>query len=146
ALDNALVLQSRVMGLYPMFLFALVSSLYFALKTRDTLGAKKLLVLAACGIACGFAAGFQLTGISAPAVVFFVLTIFWLNRTISLYSALFQSAMVAFVGLVVYLIGWKIHFLLLPNPGFGDALYRNTGEFWVDLFELHRHMYRASGS
>jgi dolichyl-phosphate-mannose--protein O-mannosyl transferase len=146
ALDNALVLQSRVMGLYPMFLFALVSSLYFALKSQETEGARKILFLAACGIACGFAAGLQLTGITAPAVVFFVLTVYWLKKAIPLKGLLFQWAMVSFMALAVYLIGWKIHFLLLPNPGFGDAFYRNTGAFWTDLVELHKHMYRFSGS
>src|SRR4030095_16163026 len=96
ALDNAFVLQSRVMGLYPMFLFALVSSLYFVLKAQETAGAKKLLFLAACGIACGFAAGFQFTGITALAVVFFVLTVYWLKKAIPLKGFLFQTAMVSF--------------------------------------------------
>lgn len=146
ALDNALVLQSRVMGLYPMFLFALVSSLYFALKSQETEGAKKILFLAACGIACGFAAGFQFTGIIALAVVFFVLAVYWLKKAIPLKGFLFQTAMVSFIGLGVYLIGWKIHFLLLPNPGSGDEFYRNTGVFWTDLFELHKQMYQYSAS
>ncbi len=146
ALDNALVLQSRVMGLYPMFLLALVSSLYFTLKIQETEGAKKILFLAACGITCGFAAGFQFMGITALAVMFFVPTVYWLKKAVSLKGLLFQTAMVSSMGLAVYLIGWKIHFLLLPNPGVGDAFYRNTGNFWTDVLELHRHMYQASAS
>jgi dolichyl-phosphate-mannose--protein O-mannosyl transferase len=146
ALDNALVLQSRVMGLYPMLLLALVSSLYFSLKIQETEGAKKILFLSACGIACGFAVGFQFMGIIAPAVLFFVLIVYWSKKATPLKEFLFQAATVSFTGLVVYLVGWEIHFLLLPNPGFGDAFYRNSGNFWTDLFELHRQMYRASAS
>jgi dolichyl-phosphate-mannose--protein O-mannosyl transferase len=78
--------------------------------------------------------------------VCFVLTVYWLKKAIPLKGFLFHTAMVSFIGLAVYLIGWKIHFLLLPNPGFGDAFYRNTGDFWTDVFELHRQMYRYSAS
>jgi len=146
ALDNALVLQSRVMGLYPMLLLALASSLYFSLKVQETEGAKKILFLSACGIACGFAVGFQFMGILAPAVLFFVLIVYWSKKATPLKEFLFQAATVSFTALAVYLVGWEIHFLLLPNPGFGDAFYRNSGNFWTDLFELHREMYRASAS
>ena len=146
ALDNALVLQSRVMGLYPMLLLALASSLYFSLKIQETEGAKQILFLSACGIACGFAVGFQFMGITAPAVFFFALIVHWSKNATPFKEFLFQAATVSFTGLAVYLAGWGIHFLLLPNPGPGDAFYRNSGSFWTDLIELHRQMYRASAS
>lgn len=133
ALDNALILQSRVMGLYPMLLLALVASYYFALKIKQN---RSVLSLLFCGVACGLAAGFQFTGVTAIAVVFVILG----------WKAFKELGIISFVAVVIYLVGWKIHFLLLPNPGFGDAFYHNTGNFWVDLRELHVKMYNASAT
>lgn len=134
ALDNALILQSRVMGLYPMLLLALVSSFYFALKVKED--SSNMAALLFCGIACGLAAGFQFTGITALALAFVILG----------WKAYKQLGMITAVAVAVYMIGWKIHFVLLPHSGFGDAFYKNTGDFFADLIELHHKMYNASAT
>src|SRR4030095_5580109 len=91
-------------------------------------------------------AGFQFIGITALAVFFFVLIVYWSKKATPLKEFLFQAATVSLTGLAVYLVGWKIHFLLLPNPGFGDAFYRNSGRFLPLLSERHRQMSRAKAS
>ncbi len=145
SLDNALVLQSRVMGLYPMLLLALVSSLLFVLLSLDS-EKKRWLWLTCAGIASGFAAGFQFTGIAALFIVFLVLGARKFKKKIEWKDFFAQISFLSFVAAIIYLAGWWIHFSLLPSPGVGDAFYRNTGNFVVDLFEIHYKMYRASAT
>jgi dolichyl-phosphate-mannose-protein mannosyltransferase len=144
--DNALLLQSRIMGLYPMLLLTLLSSLLCYLSQLRSEGKRRLAWEIGCGLSCGFAMGLQFTGILALAVVgvgeclrCFSKKSSWKN------SALFLTRVTA-LSLVVYLIGWYVHFSLLPLQGPGDAFYPNSGYFWTDLWKLHGHMYRASAT
>lgn len=43
-----------------------------------------------------------------------------------------------------YYVPWMLHFKLLTLPGFGDAFYKVTNDFFTDFVRLHQEMVRAS--
>jgi dolichyl-phosphate-mannose-protein mannosyltransferase len=47
---------------------------------------------------------------------------------------------------VVYFAGWVLHWVLLPNPGPGDAFYPTTGKIVDDLIAAQRTMLSANVS
>jgi dolichyl-phosphate-mannose--protein O-mannosyl transferase len=135
ALDTGFVVRARMMGRYSFLLAALLAAMYCALKARDTVGAKKMLLLIACGLSLGLAVGSQWVGLAGVVVVVVILRGAWR-----------ETALVAICAMAAYLVIWKLHFVLLPNVGFGDLYVRHTGAFWADLIGMHTAMYRANAS
>lgn len=147
ALDNAFTLQTRVIALDGILLLATFGSLslfLWALRRPPGRARHGLLLLA--GACAGMAVGSKFTGLVALALPFlYAVTV--LARQFS-WRALAQWSLAALVFLVgalaVYLAGWWLHFILLTQPGDGDAWGLPTGHFLHDLITLHQTMLSAN--
>jgi dolichyl-phosphate-mannose--protein O-mannosyl transferase len=143
ALDNALLLQTRIIALDGILLlatFGSLSALLAALAAASRVRASAFALLA--GGLAGLAAGTKFTGLAALPVVGACLLAplvprpSWagLRRVTSL--AVWVLAGVV----VVYVSGWVFHFALLTEPGLGYAWAVPTGDFLFDTVRIHRLM------
>lgn len=144
AFDNALILQSRVLMLYaPLIFFQLTTLVFMLLAFRDK---NFFLWMALSGFAGGLALGTQFTGLTASAVAGIVFLVMVRRHGFDLKKA--GLGALAFWGsfAFLYLLGFYLHFALLPGAGPGDAFYQRTHHFWPDLIALHKVMYSASAT
>jgi dolichyl-phosphate-mannose-protein mannosyltransferase len=142
-LDNALLLQTRVIALDGILLLALFGSLCallagMAAPTRLRRTGWAL----ACGALAGLAVGSKFTGLAV-----FPLLAVCLARPLvprpswaALRGALGTSAWLLAGAVAVYAAGWALHFHLLDQPGPGHAWAVPTGDWLVDTVHAHRRM------
>ncbi|MFQ5443932.1 MAG: phospholipid carrier-dependent glycosyltransferase [Nitrospinales bacterium] len=144
-LDNALLVQTRVMAIDGILLVAIVSalSLFLAAGNHKT-GKWRYLLLLLCGSAAGLAVGTKFTGLTAlalPGVI--VAATILKNRDLRTVLCESRDYLLIVVGTAaVYLIGWYLHFALLPMPGPGDAYLKLHGSFLTDISKFHETMLR----
>lgn len=143
-LDNAFVLQSRVLMLYAPLVFFQISTLFFLLKALKS--KKFYLFLSLAGLFGGLAVGTQFTGLTATFVALMVLLVDARKKPLQSKQFLIGLFCYVFFCAAVYLLSFYLHFHILPYPGPGDAFYIRTGNFWVDLIKLHEVMYNASAT
>lgn len=123
ALDNAFLVQTRLIALDGLLLLALLLSLiaYFQAGTRG--GRGRWWWLAAAGGMAGLAVGVKFTGLVALGLLGGLLlrditsSRSWAARR----RMLLAAVVVGVAALAVYAAGWAAHFLLLTEPGSGDA-------------------------
>lgn len=156
ALDNALTIQSRVIGLDSLLLLSSFSSLWlFLLWLQRGHDRHRVWFLVGAGALAGLAAGIKFTGLAALAVIgivqiFLLLRTLWRfgkDRDTWKHSALQYIA----AGLVtlasaflVYALGWVLHFTILDKPGPGDAWSQRTGNLVQDIIQEHKSMLGAN--
>ena len=142
ALDNSLILQSRVVSLDGVLLISEIGALCACLAALKETGKKSALYSILCGSLCGLAVGTKFTGLLAPCLVFLLVTIDAQQKTKrgAWRPAALRLAMVGVCATIVYLLGWAIHFHLLSQPGPGDAFYHLSGDFFQDLATAHSAM------
>jgi len=143
-LDNALLVQTRIIAIDGILLAGIFGSLSLFLAARESGGAGRTLLLLCCGAAAGYAVGTKFTGLTALAlpIVFSVLRIL-VKRTGNVLTEEIGACLWILAGaVVVYCSGWYLHFALLAAPGPGDAFYKPQGRFWFDLFNLHAVMFK----
>ncbi|MBI5592063.1 MAG: phospholipid carrier-dependent glycosyltransferase [Deltaproteobacteria bacterium] len=146
AFDNAFVVQSRVIGLDTLLVFCMLASLSALLAARTRSGNPKIAFMLLSGVLTGLTVGIKFTGLAAPGLALVIL----LNdlcreKTARLrWMGLIHIALFSGVALAVYLLGWKLHFLLMHIPGEGDAFFRPTANFIKDTVDLHRVMFSAN--
>ncbi len=131
--ENATLVQTRFMLLDGFLVFGILGTVLGCLRARS--GSFRWAALA--GTACAIAISTKFTGLvclAAPMV-----WVFRWNRKRLVQFGLFILACLAF-----YFLIWKVHFVLLTLPGFGDAFSRPSGRFFPDLWALHQEMLRAN--
>lgn len=144
-LDDALLVQMRILSIDGLLLVSLLASLYAALRACDAAGRASWGWTALCGVAAGLALGTKFLGLQVVAVVGAAFLADVLTRrgaTLGLRAGQFVA--MGAVAAAVYVAGWWWHFHLLTEPGFGDAFIRPTGRFFHDVVALHREMFQAN--
>jgi len=146
-LDNALLIQTRLITLDGLLLLAIFGSLSIflaALRCSDPIRRAKLSLCA--GLLAGLAPGIKLTGLSALALIGVCLALNFIARPSwqKLRVAASHSVWILTGALVVYTAGWALHFWLLdePSPGFRWPIPQ--GDFLADIVDIHRTMFAAN--
>jgi dolichyl-phosphate-mannose--protein O-mannosyl transferase len=156
ALDNAFIVQSRVISLDMVLLAATIGALLFFQWAHRTRGIRRIAWLIAAGGAAGLALGSKFTGLTALVLVglmsvveaFAVLRIQGVRRAGR--QLLVEAVVVGGAAAAVYLGGWAIHFLVLQQPGSGDMWGHPRWErplavsFIRETVALHRVMLNAN--
>jgi dolichyl-phosphate-mannose--protein O-mannosyl transferase len=148
ALDNALLIQTRIMALDGQLILGSMLALWLCeilLEERST--AQRLGLCLGIGAAVALSVSAKFTGLAIIPVIMARLAwhLFDAGMKPSGFLEPVAGFIMALAGFtVVYLIGWKAHFFLLNQPGPGDAFYKVTGNFFQDLFQLHKVMLAAN--
>jgi dolichyl-phosphate-mannose-protein mannosyltransferase len=139
-LDNALLLQTRIIALDGILLLGTFGGLsaMLAARTAPTRLSRSALALLAGGLA-GLAAGTKFTGLAALPVVGAVVAATLLPRPCweGLRRAASLSVWFLTGAVAVYGVGWTLHFALLTEPGPGYVWAVPTGDFLVDTVRIH---------
>lgn len=144
--DNALTLQTRIIALDGVLLVATFGavSAYLAGEHRRGLVSWGYFILA--GALAGLAAGTKFTGLAALALLG-VMTLVALAQHRSgreSWQWVGRGAVMVAAALIVYALGWIMHYQLLYLPGSGDAWYVPTGNFFSDTRIWHQKMLSAN--
>ena len=143
-LDNALILQTRIVGLVGILLSTTLASLVTMLAAiRAQSHARRSAYCFLAGALAAVAVGSKVTGLIATGLIGLCVLVqiashikdkrivwYWLRKS--------TWIMTGFV--IVYGLGWKLHFVLLTVPGTGDAWGLPTGEFLADAIKAHATM------
>lgn len=145
ALDNAWVVQTRFILLDGLLLTATFGSLVAFLAADHQLSRGRWMIyMILAGALAGLAAGVKFTGLAALALLGAV-TLTRLVRRSAERQKWFQGGVILLTAAaVVYLAGWAIHFMILTEPGPGDAWGMPTGNFFNDLVHVHQQMLSAN--
>jgi dolichyl-phosphate-mannose--protein O-mannosyl transferase len=144
--ENGLLLQTRIVALDGVLVASTLGGILAILHSlrSPTRGRRWLLAFAAGGLA-GLAAGTKITGLLALGMIGILLAVDLLRQpTWSRRRGTFSLCVWTLTGAtLVYLVGWLLHFALLPLPGPGDIWGSPSGNFIEDLVALHRQMMSA---
>jgi len=147
ALDNAILVQTRLITLDGLLLLAIFGSLscfLAAWRCEDRIRRTWLSLCA--GLLAGLAPGIKVTGLAALGLIGICLALDFVVRPSwrKFRVAASQSVWILTGALVVYTAGWALHFWLLDDPGpiFHWPIPR--GDFLADLVEIHRTMMSAN--
>lgn len=142
ALDNGFLIQARVISLDGLLVLSQLGAVCLALAARNRKGMKRVQYFTLSGLCCGLAVGSKFTGLTAPVLVTLIIGYeIWRDRSFkNVVQLLHCFGHVVFFAAAIYLLGWKIHFLLLDKPGSGDAFYTLSGHFFKDLKIAHESM------
>lgn len=154
--DNALTIQTRVMALDGLLLLGTFGSLSAYLAAERALREQKLwqwigwAILA--GTLAGLAVGSKFTGLLALGIIgvigLYRVIISYNKPTLRRWFAL--GGIILVTAAIVYTAGWVLHFLLLTQPGGGDAWGIPQWDsplllsFWRETVALHKTMYNAN--
>jgi dolichyl-phosphate-mannose-protein mannosyltransferase len=143
ALDNALLVQTRVVALDGILLAAIFGALvcHLASERARSRARRTAFALAAGGLA-GLAAGTKFTGLAAIALIGLLVAVELLRAPgrPALRRAASQTVWILAGAAAVYVAGWEIHYALLTEPGQGYVWGAPTGDFLHDAVKLHRNM------
>jgi dolichyl-phosphate-mannose-protein mannosyltransferase len=144
--DNAFTVQSRVIGLDSLLIFFILSSLSALLAAGTCQGKPRIGFMLLAGMLTGLSVGTKFTGLAAAGLAgVIMLDNLWMEKTARhRWTALGHAALFAGAAAFVYLLGWKIHFLLMRLPGEGDAFFVPAAGFLKDTFKLHGIMLSAN--
>jgi dolichyl-phosphate-mannose-protein mannosyltransferase len=121
ALDNAIMVESRLILIDSMLLLFGLGALTLYLASRRRSGRAHWILLASSALLAGMAASTKWTGLAALGVIGLV----WFARTlrdrISWRRALPQAGVLLIIPALVYVSVFALHFRLLPHSGPGDA-------------------------
>ena len=125
ALDNAVVVQTRLIALDGLLLVATFGSLALYLAAMRTDRVKQLGLLVGAGMLAGLAVGTKFTGLAAFALIGLLWLVEVLKQpTLAKLRRMFvRGVIIGLAGAAVYLGGWALHFSFLPLPGPGDAFH-----------------------
>lgn len=142
ALDNGLLVETRFLLVDGMLVASTLGALVCFLAAQRH-GGRGWPLLAA-GLLAGLAAGTKLTGLAAPGLMLFCLAFGLGVVQAPIPNRVRQALVLAAAAIVVYLAGWVVHWMLLTNPGPGDAFYPTTGRIVTDLIAAQRTMLSAN--
>ena len=146
ALDNALLIQTRILVLDGVLVASTLGALSCYLAARNARGTARLVWAIASGMCVGLAVGTKLTGLSALAMVGLCGIAAWLrDRRFAVLRTLAGDALaVTAAAVAVYAAGWWLHFALLTEPGPGDRWGAPTGHWLADTFAVQAQMWNAN--
>lgn len=156
-LDNALTIQTRIIALDGILLVATFGSLaaYLAAEQAIRRAGSSVSWLGwglLAGALAGVAVGTKFTGLLALGL----LGLLFMYRLLSggarglVKRWLWLGLIILLSAFLVYIAGWAAHFMLLTQPGGGDAWGIPTWEpplvasFWRETTKLHQTMYAAN--
>ncbi len=156
--DNALTVQNRLISLDGVLLVAIIGSIYAYLKVEQYIDEGKMwsrrwaVVCVLAGSLAGLAVGAKFTGLVAIGLICVIIGIRLLkcSRWRKLWQWLVTVLVIVISGLVVYGAGWALHFVLLSQPGSGDAWgvpqwdEPIVSSFVRETIEIHKTMYYAN--
>jgi len=148
ALENALLVETRLLLFDGILIAATLASLVLLLKANHEKGMKFYRTSAFCGLAAGLAVGTKFTGLAVLGLIGVFLVVKILKHRSRAYTKLRlrQGAVIYASAALVFLAGWAIHFSLLTNPGPADAFHPTTGNFWTDLVKVNQTMLAANAN
>ena len=176
-LDNALTVQTRIIALDGLLLVATFGALAAYLAARNQKQPSSGLISSSVGVntwwnsltgrtqmkregwmfllagsLVGLAVGTKFTGLTAGGLIVILLVV-WLIR-IRTYTEIRRwitaTALIVLGAVVVYGLGWMIHFMVLTEPGDGDLWRKPQWEqpimasFWRETKMIHKIMYDAN--
>jgi dolichyl-phosphate-mannose--protein O-mannosyl transferase len=146
-LDNAMLLETHVMLFDGILVAAILGSLTCVLRAgvASSPAAARYWRLGA-GALAGLAVGTKFTGLVAPGLIVVWLAHRWRTDRSARARILPHTLEIAVAGIVIYLVGWLLHFNLLTNPGLADAFHPTTGRVVEDLQVTHRVMFEANAN
>lgn len=143
ALDNALVVQSRIIALDSILILATLGALsfFFFGQSRRHAG-----WYVASGALAGLAVGVKFTGLAALGIIgLLIIGQLIKSRTYRDVKYMIKTGLfVLGAAVVVYGIGWATHYTLLTRSGPGDEWQRPSGSLVRDTIEMHRIMFDAN--
>lgn len=159
-LDNALVVESRLIVMDSMLLIFGISAIYFAVVSRTSTGLRRWLLIVATAVACGAAVSTKWTGATAIGVVGLFFIIDGVRRISSFRRVLIELLVIMGIVSAIYAGSFALHFSLLTRSGDGDAFMsqrfqatipgNNTYDpaarmsFGEKFIELNREMFSAN--
>ncbi len=145
-LDNALVLQSRVLGLDSILLSSFFGSLVVFLHALKRSTRKRWAWLLGAGALSGLAIGAKVTGAAGIGLMAVVLFCTWFGRrTLDNFKFGVKGLGLILLGAIpVYIAGFVLHFALLTKPGQGDAFFKPTASVVGNVVGLQTVMFRAN--
>ncbi|MAF80871.1 hypothetical protein CL628_02550 [bacterium] len=153
ALDNALIVQSRLISLDMVLLSSTFGAVSLFLAGERRFGSSQSWWLfVAAGGAAGLAIGTKFTGLVALGLLgIMVLVHLWQTRAMpkDLSRWIVAGAVVLVSAAAVYFLGWAMHWSLLPLPGPGDAFHNpdlsgGVVSFFSETIAHHRVMLTAN--
>jgi dolichyl-phosphate-mannose-protein mannosyltransferase len=147
ALDNALLVQTRLITLDGLLLIAIFGSLSCFLASLGCADRLRRTRLALCaGLLAGLAPGIKVTGLAALGLIGVCLAVDFVIRPSwqKFRIAASQSVWILTGALAAYTAGWAIHFWLVNEPGPVYPWPIPEGNFLADMVEQHRTMMSAN--
>ncbi|MGH3773165.1 MAG: phospholipid carrier-dependent glycosyltransferase [Pseudonocardiaceae bacterium] len=120
-LDNAILVESRLILLDSMLLLFGIGALTCYLASRRRTGAAHWILFTSSAVLAGMAVSTKLSGLSALGVIGLVWFAHALRHRVSWRLALPQAGVLLLVPVLVYVAVFAVHFRLLPHSGPGDA-------------------------
>ncbi len=152
-LENATIVQTRMISLDGVLLVAIFGSLSCYLSAEKNSGRKKYYWLVGAGALAGLAVGTKFTGLTIVGLLGVMLAVEWIKRIYrreNWRETIRSGGVIAIAAILVYLTGWVIHFSLLDLPGSGDAFHKTDFsenvviDFFRETYELHKVMLSAN--
>ena len=144
--DNALVIHTRVVSLDGILLAATFGALalYLAAEKATTTW-RWVLFSFLSGCAAGLAVGTKFTGLVIVGLIGLCMLLrVWPGKNrMGIMPMLSQAGLLVAGAMLVYLLGWALHFLLLSKPGPGDIWGVPTGNLATDIVKIHGQMFSA---
>ena len=148
ALENGILLQTRIMALDGQLLLGSVLSVLMCEKMLAVRKShKKILYGLFLGLSLALSISAKFTGLAMIGILGFQIGQHFMRSGMKFHwtKTSTATALAALAGfLVLYLAGWHLHFLWLTKPGPGSAFYAVTGNFLEDVFALHKIMLKAN--
>jgi dolichyl-phosphate-mannose-protein mannosyltransferase len=146
ALDNALLIQTRILVLDGVLVAATLGALCCYLAALGARGARRIGWALASGLCVGLAVGTKLTGLAALAIVGLCgIVAGWRDRRVATPGVLAGDGLaVTAAALAVYATGWWLHFALLTEPGPGDRWGAPSGDWLADTLAVQVQMWSAN--
>jgi dolichyl-phosphate-mannose-protein mannosyltransferase len=142
-LDNALLVQTRVIALDGILLISIFGALaLFLVARRSSDRVRRTLFAFLAGLLAGLAAGTKFTGLAALALIGLCVAVDFLRKPgwNQLRAAASLSVWILFGALFIYTVGWYLHFALLTEPGPGYIWGAPGRDFASDAVNVHRSM------
>ena len=144
--DNALTIHTRIIGLDSILLAATFGALGLYLAAEKAATARRRALLSfLSGCAAGLAVGSKFTGLAIVGLIGLCLVVrIWPGKNrVAIAPTLRQAGGLLAGAMLVYLIGWALHFALLSKPGPGDIWGVPTGKLATDIVQIHGKMLSA---
>ncbi|MGH3695449.1 MAG: phospholipid carrier-dependent glycosyltransferase [Pseudonocardiaceae bacterium] len=120
-LDNAILVESRLILIDSMLLLFGVGALTLYLASRRHTGRVHWILLTSSALLAGMAVSTKLTGLAALGVIGLVWFVRTLRDRVSWRRALPQAGVLLLLPALVYIGAFAVHIQLLPHSGPGDA-------------------------